>query len=116
MNADKMPPNSPRDVEMANVELQMPRGFSQTDVADARLANRASSDSASVPANLKGWYSTKSFKTVSFFLFCSAVLGITTSLRFGDKMNTDQYLGVVSSLLFLMAPSPLDLLKKNKPR
>lgn len=60
------------------------------------------------PELLRKWYSKSSFRTITFFFFVVTVLGIATSLIFTSKMDINQYLGLVSSLIMLMVPSPLD--------
>jgi hypothetical protein len=39
---------------------------------------------------------------------------VSTVMIFTDRMSIDQYLGLQSSLLFLLAPSPLESVLKSK--
>lgn len=96
------PPNSPTQIE------RIPSQF------NIDIPPRLVSNSDSVPTNLRGWYSTKVFRTVMFFIFCFCILGVSTSLVFTDRMNIENYMNVISSLLFLLSPSPLDLIKNKK--
>ena len=80
------------------------------------VINRPLSNTESVPANLRGWYSNKIYKVVIFSLLCFSVLGISTALTFTDRMSIENFLGVLSSLLFLNTPSPLENLLKSKKK
>jgi len=71
------------------------------------------SNNTGVPSKLKDWYSNQVFRTVTFFIMMATVLGVTTTAFFTGRLTSDQFLGVVSSLLFLATPSPLQG-KKNK--
>ena len=73
-----------------------------------------SADSAISPPGLKKWYSNDVFKTVTFFVLIVSILGISTACFLMDKLSSDQFLGVVSSLLFLSTPSPLQRKPKKK--
>jgi hypothetical protein len=126
------PSHTPFDVEMGNVIpptasnganiLAQLRGITDRldDTANGFTFNRADapprppSTTNSVPEGMKEWWSTQIFRVVMFFLFCFGVFGVATAMTFQKVMSIDQYLGVVSSLLFLLSPSPLDLLKNKK--
>ena len=99
-----MPQNSPVIID---------RIPSQFDIENLHVA-RPSSNPDTIPPRLQGWYSTKVFRTVMFFIFCFCILGVSTSLVFTDRMNIENYMNVLSSLLFLLSPSPLDLIKNKK--
>jgi hypothetical protein len=114
------PAHSPFDEEMGNVIhntisngelLAQIRGITDRYVGDAP---RPPSTTNSVPEGMREWWSTQIFRVVMFFLFCLGVFGVATAMTFQEVMSIDQYLGVVSSLLFLLSPSPLDLLKNKK--
>jgi hypothetical protein len=76
---------------------------------------RPQSNTESIPPKLQQWFSTKVFRTVCFFIFCFVILGTSTSMVFIDnKMSIENYMNVLSSLLFLLSPSPLDLIKSKK--
>jgi hypothetical protein len=124
-----MPPNSPvlRSPRLGDTDGQ--RVLDMAEINDLRRAiqrfqsnnagNQANggggiSVSSTTPEGIAKWYSQQSFKVITFFLFCVSVLAIITTALFIDKLSTDQFLGMLSSLLFLMAPSPLDLIKKKK--
>lgn len=66
-----------------------------------------------IPEGLKKFYSKDIFKTVTFFVLILLVLGVTTTAFFMDKLSSDQMLGVISSLLFLATPSPIQTNKKK---
>lgn len=70
--------------------------------------------SNTVPSGLKDWYSNYVFRTVTFFILMSAVLSVSTAAFFNGKLSADQFLGIVSSLLFLATPSPLQNKGKKK--
>jgi len=70
------------------------------------------STSTEVPSGLKSWYSNYVFRTVTFFFMMVAVLSISSAAFFTGKLSADQFLGIISSLLFLATPSPL----QNKPK
>lgn len=70
------------------------------------------STSTDVPSGLKSWYSNYVFRTVTFFFMMVAVLSVSTAAFFVGKLSSDQFLGIISSLLFLATPSPL----QNKPK
>jgi hypothetical protein len=133
------PPSSPRlvrdgsqDIEMLPIvdNSQRSRSLSQEDrrkIIDLLQAatsgsglgvlprdGLAPSTASSVPEGLKSFWSTKIFRVVMFFLFCFAVFGVCTSLLFDNRISNEQFLGVCSSLLFLLSPSPLDLIKNKK--
>jgi len=96
------PPNSPLD--------RIPSQFN-IDV----LPRIPISDTNSTPPKLKPYYSNKIFRTVCFMILCFMTLGISTSLVFTDRMNIENFMNIVSSLLFICTPSPLDnLIKKKK--
>ena len=95
--------------------INIPRGGGGQDIINGGGVVRAESE-GSYLGTKKYNDIQKIFRMATFFLFCSAILGITTALRFEDKMNTDQLLNVVSSLLFLLSPSPLDFLQKKKKK
>ena len=101
-----------------NSPLQrVPSMFQMPDVENVPYVQRDRSgppSNDSVPVNLKSWYSTKIFRTVMFFILCFCILGITTALTFTDKMSIENYMNILSSLLFLLSPSPLDLIKSKK--
>ena len=73
-----------------------------------------SSNGSTAPHGLKKWYSNDVFKTITFFILVVAVLSVATSAFFYDKLTSDQFLGVISSLLFLSTPSPLQRKPKQK--
>ena len=66
-----------------------------------------------IPEGLKKFYSKDIFKTVTFFTLIILVLAITTTAFFVNKLSSDQMLGVISSLLFLATPSPIQTNKKK---
>lgn len=100
---------SPRE-ELFNLKKAIQRLQS----ANGQNVTGAVSVSSTTPQGISKWYSQQSFKVITFFLFCVTTLGIITAGLFTDKLSTDQFLGMLSSLLFLMAPSPLELIKKKK--
>ena len=122
-----MPPNSPvlrsprmgdsdgqRVMDMAEI-TDLRKAIQRFQSANGGQANGGGiSVSSTTPEGIAKWYSQQSFKVITFFFFCIAVLAIITTALFTDKLSTDQFLGMLSSLLFLMAPSPLDLIKKKK--
>jgi len=125
-----VPTNSPH-VPQFDIELGVPPSTSQNHIVEHQrgITDRlpemptrppynqyAPSNANSVPEGLKTFWSTQIFRVVMFFLFCFCVLGITTAMTFNKIMSIDQYLGVCSSLLFLLSPSPLDLLKDKKKK
>ncbi len=71
---------------------------------------------ATLPSGLKNWWSNQVFKIVTFFVLMSAVLTVTTIAFFNGKLTSDQYLGIISSLLFLSTPSPLQNAKKKQAK
>lgn len=75
----------------------------------------ASSNASNTPTKLKSWYSNDIFKVVAFFILVISVLGVTTYAFYADKLSSDQYLGVISGLLMMSLPSPLQSIKK-KPK
>jgi uncharacterized membrane protein YwzB len=74
----------------------------------------AYSNTSNTPSALKKWYSNDIFRVVTFFVLVVAVLGISASAFFVDKLSADQMLGIISSLLFLATPSPLQSKPKKK--
>ena len=70
--------------------------------------------SNAVPAKLAPWYSNQIFRIVTFFIMMMIVLGVCTVCFFTARLSADQFLGVVSSLLFLATPSPLQGKPKKK--
>lgn len=103
-----MPNNSPLTRIPSIFDLEQPDG-------QMVPAPRASSTD-STPPRLASWFSSKIFRLVMFFIFCFCILGITTSLVFSDRMSIENYMNILSSLLFLLSPSPLDLIKSKKKR
>jgi hypothetical protein len=132
MFSSKHNPTSPRNSPFARNDVELGLGAIPRNDVDIGLGhiemgniNRQSSNgliapppssAPSVPDLIDGWYSRDSFKVISFFFFAVTCLGIATAGLFTEKLNTDQFLNVLSSLLFLMAPSPLDLMKKKKKK
>ena len=99
-----MPNNSPITRIPSIFDIEIPH---------ASAPHRASSTD-SVPPRLSSWFSSKIFRLVMFFIFCFCILAIATSLVFTDRMNIENYMNIISSLLFLLSPSPLDLIKSKK--
>ena len=101
---NQAPPNSPLH--------RIPSQFN----IDLNHVARPSSNTESIPVNLKGWYSNKIYKVVVFSLLCFSILGVSSTAFFTDRFSSDQFLGVCSSLLFLNTPSPLEHLLKSKKK
>jgi hypothetical protein len=74
----------------------------------------ADSTQTGLPRNLRDWWSNEVFKIVTFFVLVIAILSTTSIAFFRGALSNEQYLGVCSSLLFLMSPSPLTMIKKTK--
>ena len=70
--------------------------------------------SNAIPSKLAPWYSNQIFRIVTFFIMMMVVLAVCSVCFFTDRLSSDQYLGVVSSLLFLATPSPLQGKPKKK--
>ena len=76
----------------------------------------AHSNASTTPARLKGWYSNEIFKVVAFFILVCGVLSCTTVAFYEGKLSSDQYIGIISSLLMMSVPSPIQTIKKkSKP-
>ena len=73
-----------------------------------------SSNANGVPSKLNSWWSNDIFRIVCFSLIVFVTLALTSTAFFADKISTDQWLGVISSLLFMMMPSPLQGKKQKK--
>ena len=97
------PPNSPlqRIPSQFNIDLN-------------NVVRNPPSNADSVPVHLKGWYSSKIFRTIMFFIFCFVVEGIISASLFIDKSDLQTWVQVTSSILVLLSPSPLDLIKNKK--
>jgi hypothetical protein len=82
----------------------------------SRLINEPypSSNNSTTPAGIKKYYSNDVFKTITFFVLVVAILSVATSAFFAGKLSSDQFLGTISSLLFLSTPSPLQRKPKKK--
>ena len=65
------------------------------------------SDVTATPEKLKKWWSSQVFKTVTYFILMLIVLCSTTAAFFVDKMSQDAWVGSISTILMLGAPSPL---------
>ena len=70
--------------------------------------------SNTVPTKLASWYSNQIFRIVTFFIMMMVVLSVCSVCFFTGRLTSDQFLGVVSSLLFLATPSPLQGKPKKK--
>ena len=70
--------------------------------------------STATPSSLKSWWSNDIWRITTFTIMMMAVLGVTSTAFFSDKLSADQYLGVISSLLFLAVPSPIQPKPKKK--
>ena len=81
-----------------------------------RLLNEPypSSTNSNTPIGIKKYYNNDVFKTITFFVLVVAILSVSTSAFFYDKLTSDQFLGIISSLLFLSTPSPLQRKPKQK--
>jgi len=99
------PPHSPTNGPA------LPRAYSRT---QNPAVPYPPSTSSALPPTLKKWYSNDVFRTVTFFILMSAVLGISSTGWFMDKLSNDQMLGIFSSLLFLATPSPIQGKPKKK--
>lgn len=86
------------------------------DRAAAPSTDSTTSQNTNTPEALRSWFSIKIFRTVLFCIFIIMVFTVTSIMLFTDKMSIDQWLGSTSSLLFLMSPSPLDTLRRNKDK
>lgn len=76
----------------------------------------AQSNSSTTPSHLKGWYSNEIFKVIAFFILVCGVLTATTIAFNQDKLSSDQYIGIIGSLLMMSVPSPIQTIKKkSKP-
>jgi hypothetical protein len=73
-----------------------------------------STTASQVPTGIKRYYSNDVFKTVTFFVLVVAALSVATAAFFANKLSSDQFLSVLSSLLFLSTPSPLQRKPKKK--
>jgi hypothetical protein len=119
-----VPPSSPRIERGTTVDVEMgaipESSFArlQPNAIDGRRNGEIgiASSASSVPEGIRSFWSTKIFRTVMFFLFCFSVFGVCTSLLYTDKISNEQFLGMCSSLLFLLSPSPLDLIKSKKKK
>ena len=74
----------------------------------------ASSNGSATPTGIKKWYSNDVFKTITFFMLVVGILSVSTIAFFNGKLSADQFLGIISSLLFLSTPSPLQRKPKQK--
>ena len=70
--------------------------------------------STATPSALKSWWSNDIWRITTFTILMCAVLAVTTVAFFNGKLSADQFLGVVSSLLFLATPSPVQPKPKKK--
>jgi hypothetical protein len=70
--------------------------------------------STATPSSLKSWWSNDIWRITTFTIMMMCVLGVTSTAFFSDKLSADQYLGVISSLLFLAVPSPIQPKPKKK--
>ena len=76
----------------------------------------AHSNASNTPSHLKGWYSNEIFKVVAFFILVVGVLSCTTIAFYNGKLSSDQYIGIIGSLLMMSVPSPIQTIKKkSKP-
>jgi hypothetical protein len=76
----------------------------------------APSNSSTTPMHLRGWYSNEIFKVVAFFILVCGVLTCSTIAFYNEKLSSDQYIGILSSLLMMSVPSPIQTIKKkSKP-
>jgi hypothetical protein len=76
----------------------------------------AQSNASTTPSKLKGWYSNEIFKVVAFFFLVCGVLSCSTVAFYNNKLSADQYIGIISSLLMMSVPSPIQTIKKkSKP-
>ena len=63
-----------------------------------------------------GSISSKSFRVIIFSILCLLILISGSTAYFLNKMATPEYMNIISNLLFVCAPSPLDSLLKRKKK
>ena len=108
-----MPNNSPTNLQRIPSQFDITLDSPRDNAYVAAPPPSSSNSSSALPPKLAGWYSTKVFRTTCFFIFCFCVLGISTALVFDGRMSIENFMNVLSSLLFLLSPSPLDLIKNT---
>ena len=113
---EQIPNSSQMEERLRNIQSALSQLQSNTELRRRNGDYGIVSEASSVPEGIKSFWSTKIFRTVMFFLFCFAVFGVCTSLLYTDKISNEQFLGMCSSLLFLLSPSPLDLIKSKKKK
>lgn len=72
--------------------------------------------SSTASSNRIGSISSRSFRVIIFSVLCLLILLAGSTAYFLDKMATPEYMNIVSNLLFVCAPSPLDSLIKKKKK
>ena len=74
----------------------------------------ADSTTSTTPPRLKGFYNNETFKVIAFFVLTCGILSTATIAFYNSRLSADQYIGIISSLLMMSLPSPLQTMKKQK--
>jgi hypothetical protein len=112
MNANE--PISPNDVANPPNHPINPYPSAVPFNAQGYTVRYADSTTTTTPPKLSGWYSNNTFKVVAFFLLTVGILATSTIGFYNSRLSADQWIGIVGSLLMLSAPSPLQMIKKQK--
>ena len=74
----------------------------------------ADSTASTTPPRLKGFYNNETFKVIAFFVLTCGILSTSTVAFYHSRLSSDKYIGIISSLLMMSLPSPLQTMKKQK--